>query len=131
MGEDHPDDSAGGSQRYDLGERTAQFGEAVVRFARGVPVDAITSSLITQLVRAGTSVGANYGEADEAGSRKEFRYRISLCRREARESKHWLRTIVVAVPGAKSNARALWCEANQLTKIFAAIHRKGDKEGES
>jgi four helix bundle protein len=116
----------GGDNRreYDLAERTAQFGEAAVRLGKTIRSDSVTSSLISQLVRSATSVGANYGEADEAGTKKEFRYRISLCKREARESKHWLRMIAVAVPDIKKEARRLWKETNELTLIFASIHRK-------
>lgn len=119
-------DSEGRKQgpKYDLNERTARFGEAAICFARSLKLDAVVSTLVDQLVRASTSVGANYGEADEAGSKKEFRYRISLCKREARECKHWLRMIATAVPQAKQGARTLWQEANELTLIFAAIHRK-------
>lgn len=113
-----------GHRQYDLAERTAKFGEEAIRFARTLKLDSVTSSLVDQLVRAATSVGANYGEADEAGTKKEFRYRVSLCKREARESKHWLRMIAVAVPQSKDEARRLWKEAHELTLIFAAIHRK-------
>ena len=76
-----------------------------------------------QLVRAGTSVGANYCEADDAGSKKEFRYRISICKRESRETKHWLRMIAAAVPEQKADARVLWQEAKELNLIFGAIYR--------
>ena len=113
-----------GHRQFDLGERTAKFGESAVRFARALKLDAVTSPLVQQLVRAATSVGANYGEADEAGTKKEFRYRISLCRRESRECKHWLRMIATAVPQSKEDARRLWKEADELTLIFAAIYRK-------
>ena len=108
---------------YDLEERTAQFGKAIVRFAKRIPVTPATEPLISQLVRAGTSVGANYCEADDAGSRKEFRYRISVCKRESRESKHWLRMIAVAVPTLADEARMQWREAKELHLIFAAIYR--------
>jgi four helix bundle protein len=87
-----------GKRKFDLVERTAKFGEAVILFVRRIKIDAVTRPLIHQLVRSATSVGANYCEADEAGSNKEFRYRISLCNREVRESKHWLRMFAVAVP---------------------------------
>ncbi|HPD30318.1 MAG TPA: four helix bundle protein [Phycisphaerae bacterium] len=108
---------------YDLEERTARFGEAIIAFARMIPVDPVTQPLVGQLVRAGTSVGSNYCEADEAGSAKEFRYRISVCKRESKESKYWLRVIAVALPALKDKARALWLEAQELTLIFGAIHR--------
>ena len=108
---------------YDLEERTARFGEAIIRFAKKIPVNPITEPLIGQLVRAGTSVGSNYCEADDAGSRKEFRYRISVCKRESRETKYWLRMIAVAVPELKAEARVHWTEAKELNLIFGAIHR--------
>ena len=109
--------------RYDLEERTALFGEAIIRFAKTIPENPVTTKLITQLANAGTSVGANYCEADDAGTRKEFRYRISICKRESRESKHWLRMIVAAVPELKDKARFLWQEAKELHLIFASIYR--------
>ena len=110
-------------RKYDLEERTARFGEAVIGFAKRLPVNVITAPLITQLVKAGTSVGANYCEADDAGSKKEFLYRISVCKRESRESKHWLRMMAAAVPEVREDARAQWCEAKELHLIFVAIYR--------
>jgi four helix bundle protein len=108
---------------FDLEERTAKFGEAIIAFARKVPVNTLTNPLIGHIVRAGTSVGANYCEADEAGSRKEFRYRISVRKRESKETKYWLRMIAAAVPELAADARDLWREAKELTLIFAAIYR--------
>jgi len=120
-------DAAGGSETrrvFDLAERTARFGEDAVRYARRIPPDSVSIPLIRQLVRAATSIGANYCEADEAGSRKEFRYRISVSCRESRESKHWLRMLAVAAPDHKEDARILWKEAHELNLIFAAIARQ-------
>jgi four helix bundle protein len=87
---------------YDLEERTARFGEAVIDFARTIPPDAVTNRIISQLVGAATSVGANYVEADDAVSKKEFIKNIGTCRKEARETKHFLRMAVRAVPGLKT-----------------------------
>jgi four helix bundle protein len=109
---------------FDLAERTARFGELVIASARKIPVDEVTRCLITQVVRAGTSVGANYCEADEAESGKEFRYRIGVCKREARETKHQVRMIVAAVPHLRDEGRKVWQEAKELTLICAAILRK-------
>lgn len=109
---------------YDLAERTATFGESVIRFARTIDRDAVTMPLISQLIRSSTSVGANYAEADEAGSKREFKYRISVCRREARETQFWLRMIVAATPKSAETARVHWHEARELVRIFAAIHHK-------
>src|SRR4051794_19703486 len=110
---------------FDLEERTGSFGEKVITFAKTVPVNLVTTALITQLVRAAASVGANYLEADDADSRKDFRFKIGLCRREAHETKHWLRMIVAAEPQLRDDARVLWQEAKELNLIFGAIRRRG------
>jgi len=110
---------------FDLEERTAKFGENVIAYVRNVLVTPVTEPVIRQLVNSATSVGANYCEADDAGSKKEFYYRISLCKRESRETKHWLRMMAQAVPEKKEQARRLWQEARELNLIFAAIYRSG------
>jgi len=110
---------------YDLEERTARFGEAVIDFAKTIPQSAVTNRIIAQLVGAGTSVGANYVEADDAVSKKEFLKNIGTCRKEARETKHFLRMAVRAVPELKAQARILWQEARELHLIFSKIRRSG------
>lgn len=115
---------------FNLEERTARFGEAVIAFAKRIPTSEVNRPLIGQIVRSGTSVGANYLEADDAGSKKEFFYRISLCKRETRETKHWLRMIASAAPEFKQDSRKLWQEAKELHLIFAAIHRNSRKSKE-
>lgn len=110
--------------RFDLEERTARFGEAVIAFAKTISGNPITTPLIGQIVRSATSVGANYCEADNAGSKKEFRHRINICQRETRETKHWLRMIAAAEPKTKDDGRKLWQEAKELHLIFSAILRK-------
>jgi four helix bundle protein len=112
-----------GKKVYDLEERTAKFGEAIVLFAKSIPAGPVTFPLISQLVRSGTSVGANYCEADESGSKKDFRHRISICKKEARETKHWFRMIAAAAPELKPGAVPLWKEARELSLIFAAVFR--------
>src|SRR6266536_6646045 len=86
---------------YDLEERTALFGEAIIDFSRAIPQDAVTNRIISQLVAAATSVGANYVEADDAVSKKEFLKSIGTCRKEARETKHFRRMAICAVPKLK------------------------------
>ena len=108
---------------YDLEERTARFGEAVIDFARSIPQGPMTNRIISQLVGAGTSVGANYVEADDAVSKKDFLKSIGTCRKEAREAKHFLRMVVRAVPALKPQARTLWIEAKELHLIFSKIWR--------
>jgi four helix bundle protein len=110
---------------YDLEERTARFGEAVIDFAKKIPVGPLTERIINQLVGSGTSVGANYDEADDAVSKKEFLKCIGTCKKEARETKHFLRMAARAVPELKFEARELWLEAKALHLIFARIWRSG------
>ena len=114
-------------RKFDLGDRTARFGEAVIGFVRRVKLDPVTSPLVRQLVRAATSIDANYCEADEAGSKKEFCYRISVCNRETRETKYWLRMLAVAEPASKDEARQLWKEANELNLIFSSIFHRSKR----
>ncbi len=113
-----------GQKKYDLGERTAKFGENIIEFAKGIPITPITAPLITQLVKAGTSVGANYEEADGAVSKKDFMNKIGTCKKESKESRHWLRMIAKAVPSKRDGARILWQEAHELTLIFSTITKK-------
>ncbi len=110
--------------KYDLEERTAKFGEDIIKFAQKISKNSITLPLISQLVRAGTSVGANYCEADDAESGKDFKHKIGICKKEARETKHWLRMIVIAEPELKDEARRLWKEAKELNLIFNSITNK-------
>ena len=109
---------------FDLAERTAKFGEHVIAFCKTVPITVISEPLIRQLVKSGTSVGANYCEADDAVSGKEFRQKIGTCKKESRESKFWFRMIAKAEPGLVEQARTLWSEAHELHLIFASIFRK-------
>ncbi|MFO0797949.1 MAG: four helix bundle protein [Gemmataceae bacterium] len=110
---------------YDLAERTALFGEAILDFAMALGRSPVVSPLVSQIVRSGTSVGANYCEADDAVSRKEFLLKIGTCRKESRETQFWLRMIARAVPTSKDAGRHLYREAGELHKIFSAIRRRG------
>ncbi len=107
--------------KFDLEERTAQYGEQIVRFARGLPKDVVTTPLISQLIRSATSIGANYCEADDAESKKDFTHKIGIAKKEARETKHWLRMLAVALPENKEILKKLWVEAKELNLIFNAI----------
>jgi four helix bundle protein len=108
---------------YNLEDRTAAFGEAVILFAKRIPVSPVNAPIIDQLVRSATSVGANYGEADDAESKKDFRHKIGICRKESKEAKHWLRMVAAAEETLKDDARILYKEAMELNLIFGAIRR--------
>jgi len=114
--------------KYDLEDRTARFGENIIKFAKKIPKNPITTPLISQLVKAGTSVGANYCEADCAESKKDFEHKLGICKKESKESKHWLRMISIAVPELKDEAIILWREANELNLIFSSIVNKSRKK---
>ncbi len=117
------------NNKYDLEERTAKFGEDIIKFAKKIPKNPVTIPLINQSVKAGTSVGANYCEADDAESKDDFRHKIGICKKEARETKHWLRMVAIAVPELKEEARKLWQEAKELNLIFNSIVNKLKRKG--
>ena len=112
------------SKKYDLEERTANFGENIIKFAKKIPVNQVTQRTIPQLVGAGTAIGANYCEADDAESGKDFKHKIGIARKEARETKFWLRIVATASPELKEEARTFWQEAKELHLIFNAISKK-------
>jgi four helix bundle protein len=107
-----------------LDERTVLFGEAIIRFAKRIPHTSVNDRLISQLIGAGTSVGANYCEADDSVSGKEFKQKIGTCRKESKETMFFLRMIATAEPNLAAKARILWREAKELNLIFGAIWRK-------
>lgn len=109
---------------FDLVERTARFGEAAVKFANQVRRSPVTTPLVSQFVRSSTSVGANYMEANEASSGKDFQYKIATCRKEAKETMHWLRMLAAADFQLQDACRELWREAHEFVLIFAAIGKK-------
>jgi four helix bundle protein len=108
---------------YDLEERTAKFGEAVIDLCALIPLGPRTNRLIDQLTGCGTSIGGNYGESDDALSERDFAKTIGICRKEARESKHFIRMMARACPAHKAALRRLWLEAHELHLIFSKIWR--------
>jgi four helix bundle protein len=112
----------------DLEERTALLGEGIIDFAKTLPHDRISNELVKQFIRSCTGIGANYMEADGAESKKDFRHKIALCKKEAKETKHWIRMIAKANPDRKKECKKIWQEAQELTLIFSTIlntSRKG------
>ena len=93
---------------YDLEERTAVFGENVIKFCKNLEQNTITKPLINQLIRSATSIGANYMEANCASSKKDFRNKIFICKKESQETKHWLRMLLTCFENSKEDIRKLW-----------------------
>jgi four helix bundle protein len=108
----------------DLQERTALFGQAIIEFAKKIPQNPVNNRLIAQLVGAGTSIGANYCEADDAVSGKEFKLKVGTCRKESKETMFFLRMVAKSEESLTEEARKLWREAKELNLIFGAIWRK-------
>lgn len=108
--------------QYDLEERTARFEESVIAPCKKIKRSHITDPLVGQLIRSGTSVGANYMEATGASSKRDFANKIFICKKEVQESKHWLR-MLASCGGEEPQAqiRTLWKEAQELTLIFNKI----------
>jgi len=109
---------------FDLEERTAVFGEQIVRFAKKIPRGPGNNRIIDQLVGAGTSVGGNFCEANDSESKRDFRHILKRCMKEAKESRHFLRMSAAAQPALAPEARTLYREATELLKIFSSMHRK-------
>lgn len=111
------------SNKYDLEERTAKFAEEIIDFTRTIPQDAVNRRIIDQLIGAVGSSGANYCEATEAESKKDFVHKVGICKKELKETKHWLRLLAKANPEGSEKIRKFWKEAHELLLIFAKISR--------
>lgn len=111
-----PDD-----KKYNLDERTALFGQSIITLCRQMPKDVVTIPLINQLVKSGTSPGANYMEANGSSSRKDFINKIYICLKETKETEYWLRQISHACPQYKQDIETIAKEAHELTLIFSKI----------
>ncbi len=113
--------------KYDLAGRTLEFAENIIEFAKMLPENSIIYPLRSQFIRSGTSIGANYHEADSAESRKDFFHKIGLCRKEAKETMYWLQLIIKALPAQEDKCQILLKEAHELTLIFSAIFKRNQK----
>ena len=106
---------------YDLEERTAKLGETVIDLCKKIKPTIISKPIILQLVRSSTSIGANYCEANGASSKKDFKNKIHICKKEAIETKHWLRMMARSNPEIKTKIKSIWKETQELTLIFSKI----------
>ena len=114
----------GNQKRYDLEERTLEFSKKIIRLAREFPKNTVNFKLIDQLIRSGTSMGANYREANETETKRDFCFRIRICRKEGKETLYWLQLVEEANPDFKEKIKVLFQETTELVKIFAAILEK-------
>ena len=112
--------------KRDLSERLFRFSVDVIRFLRGVGSSKENDVLKNQLAKSSTSIGANYEEAQAAFSKSDFRHKISICLKEARESHYWLK-IFEELPLCKGpELRKLIEECSEIKKIFGSILKKAN-----
>ena len=107
--------------KYDLEDRTLKFAESIIELCKKVPQTPVTLPIISQLIRSATSIGANYAEANGASSKKDFKNKIFICKKEARETKYWLKLLTKAYPNLKKECDICLKEAQELTLIFSKI----------
>ena len=110
--------------QFNLEERTAKLGEEIIRLCQSIKITVINEPIIKQLIRSGTSIGANYMEANGGNSKKDFKNKISLCKKEAKETLHWLRMFFVTNPSEKEKIKSIWKETHQIVLIFSKILSK-------
>jgi four helix bundle protein len=109
------------NKKFDLEERTANFAEEVIDLVKSIKETAVNNRIISQLVGASGSVGANYCEANEAESKKDFIHKIGICKKETKETRHWLRLLARTNPERKEEIRKHWQEAQEILLIFSKI----------
>jgi len=115
-------------KKYDLEERTAKFAELVIELVRKLPQDSVNKRMIEQIIASAGSMGANYCEANEAESKKDFQHKIGICKKETKETKHWIRLLAKANPAFKADFIKLWKEAQELLLIFSKIIQSSRKK---
>lgn len=111
-------------KQYDLEDRTLEFSKRIIYLVKSLPKNTINFNLTDQVVRSGTSMGSNYREANETETKKNFLFRIRICRKEGKETIYWLNLIIEANPEFKERMSFLLQETTELVKIFASILEK-------
>ncbi len=112
------------NKKYDLEDRTLEFGKKIIYLVKDLPKNTINFNLCDQVIRSGTSMGANYREANETETKKDFMFRIRICRKEGKETIYWLQLIEDANPEFRKQIEPLLQETTELVKIFASILEK-------
>jgi four helix bundle protein len=112
------------NDKYNLVTRTSDFGREIISFAVKLPNSKINQPIVNQLVRSGTSIGANYMEADCAESKKDFVHKISICKKESKETYYWLQMVAHANEEYAREADRLGRESYELLLIFSSIIKR-------
>jgi four helix bundle protein len=109
------------SNNYNLTNRTVQFSKSTIILVRGLKIDLISEPIAKQLLRSATSIGANYAEANGASSKKDFKNKIHICKKEAEETKYWLQLLLKCSDKNTAEVELLSREAHELLLIFQKI----------
>lgn len=107
--------------KFDLEKRTTEFAKYVVKLCIGLPRNPINNPIISQLIRAAGSIGANYREANDALGKKDFIHRLKIARKEAKETIHWLEILQEANSQITKEIDQLIKEAIELKNILSSI----------
>ena len=114
----------GNLKTYDLEERTLKFAKEVIEFVNMLPKTMANTEIMKQVIRSSGSVGANYIEANESLGKKDFTMRVRICRKEAKETRYWLRLVEIRDENSGKKQQSLINEATELMKIFGSILEK-------
>jgi four helix bundle protein len=112
---------------YDLEERTTKFSKELLSFLTKILITFFNKNIISQLLRSGTSIGANYQEANGSISKKDFKNKISICKKETKETKYWIELLAQIETTQKDQLRIFWKEAQEFILIFGKIMFNIDK----
>ncbi|MFA6550048.1 MAG: four helix bundle protein [Candidatus Gracilibacteria bacterium] len=109
---------------YDLEERLCKFSKSIIEFIKTAKKSQMSENALMQLLRSGTSIGANYCEADNSESKKDFIHKIGICRKESKETKYWLKIIEYLFPNEIEKISPLQQEAKEINLILNSIYIK-------
>lgn len=109
------------NKKYDLEDRTLEFSKEIIRLCKSLPKTIITIPLINQLIKSGTSIGANYIEANDSLGKKDFIHRVKIARKEAKETIYWLKLIIEVDNKFEEQIKVLLKESIELKNILSAI----------
>lgn len=117
------------NKKYDLEERTAKFAETIIDLVKELPRSSLNNRIIDQIIGSSGSIAANYCEAIEGESKKDFVHKISIAKKEIKETRLWLRLLAKAHPEKSERLREIWKEAQELLLIFSKIVNSSRNHG--
>ncbi|MBU1017883.1 four helix bundle protein [Patescibacteria group bacterium] len=109
-------------KKYDLEDRTEHFAISLIHFIKNIKTTIYNENIIRQLLKSSTSIGANYREANGAEPKRDFKHKIAICKKEAKETQYWLRLLFGTNPDTKEAGGVILKEAHELILIFAKIY---------